>query len=750
VLGEVTDVRLGLRNGVPCVLAIVMGSCGVDEPLGELQSGLDSQLTRLRAHDDATNNYYAMTFSGTFAYHRLYLDTDEATTGFATCGLGAEYLIENTHLYQYAGTGTNWSWTDLGTVTNTISTAGAAWTVARSAVGEAAFPNRARMCFETKDAAGVKDTSAIYTHVYSDESEPVHAFVAYNDAATIYYQATFDASVAYKHVFIDTDESVATGYANAGIGANFMIENGTLYQYTGSGSTWSWSSVGSANMSPSTAGAVGVTTWSIARSAVGETAASERADLVFHGSPTYTAIYDHVYSGGTSTPPPGTIEDTSYGTDPNDELRNPERGFFHNVVPDGNDYHTLMPAYLYLDQVCDDTLVWDGYTAGTTSPVLKTFVQTKLIPARNAGAKVIFRPRYDTQSGHGPSPCTIGGVNVFHADAASGADPLAIQKNHIEAVARMIADNKDVIAFIQAGYLGRWGEWNTNDHADETAPWLYDDTQRAAVIDYVRARYEHYGIEQDVELRRPVFAKEIVERDADANIGLHSDCYMSNDSDGGTYSDFEDIPQNFGDEDLAREWAEDFTTNASFGGETCNAGGSERWRSCADVLDEMPDIHVGYLNGDYSEFLLDALDDDECLDDVLRNLGYRFKVTRVVYTPSTTAGGSFTVNVDVINTGWARLQKPRDAAIVLRGPTTHTYLPSNRDTELWAPGETRTLAFTGTAPAAGTYTVRLAIPDPDAPTDIDYAIKLATTRNGTSVFDPATGDNNLGVTITVQ
>jgi hypothetical protein len=752
-----------------CLCAVTMSTLGCqlpDDPLlDQAESSLESQLTRLRAYNDATNNYYAMNFTGTFAFHRVYIDTDEnSATGFSYCGLGADYLIENSSAHHYTGTGANWSWSSLGSSSPTINSSGAAWTIARSTFGESAFPNRARMCFETKTATDVKDTSAIYTHVYSNETLAIHRQLAYNDATQLFYQAYFDVAVSHKHAFIDSDENAATGYATGGIGADYMVENNSVYDYTGDGSTWSWTNLGASNMSPSTSGATGTTTWTFARSLIGETGTSERADLVWHGSPTaggssiYTAIYDHIYSGGSASPPPtGTIEETGYASDPNNELRNPERGIYHGDLPTPSDYWTLVPEWLWLHTVCDDYLTWNGYNAQGTSAILNDYVRLQLLPARAVGAKVIFRPRYDNPSGNGPSACTINGYQVFHADRPSGSTgsaQLAIQKNHIDAIAAMLGDYKDVIGFIQAGYLGRWGEWNTNDHPDETAPFLYDDALRAELIDYVLAKYEQHGIKQDVGLRRPVFAKEVTDRDADANVGLHSDCYMTNSSDGGTYSDFEDVAANFGDEELAKSWAENFTSNASFGGETCDlwgtAAGTERWRSCSNVLAEMPDIHVNYINGDYSGDAIDEWSAGQCFDDVLRNLGYRFKVTRVVYTPSATPGGSFTVNVDVVNSGWAKLQKPREAKLVLRGPTTQTYLPSNRATENWAPGQPITLSFTGTAPAAGVYSVRLAIPDPDAPTNKNYAIKLATVRNGVNVFETATGENNLGVSINVQ
>jgi len=53
--------------------------------------------------------------------------------------------------------------------------------------------------------------------------------------------------------------------------------------------------------------------------------------------------------------------------------------------------------------------------------------------------------------------------------------------------------------------------------------------------------------------------------------------------------------------------------------------------------------------------------------------------------------------------------------------------------------------------------VRLWIPDPDLPNPDDYpkaktnyAVKLATLRDGANVFDPDTAENDLGVEITVR
>lgn len=66
---------------------------------------------------------------------------------------------------------------------------------------------------------------------------------ARNDATDLSYRVQLQNGWDYRRVYIDTDRAAATGYRVAGIGAEFLIENGGLYAYTGTGSTWSWSLV---------------------------------------------------------------------------------------------------------------------------------------------------------------------------------------------------------------------------------------------------------------------------------------------------------------------------------------------------------------------------------------------------------------------------------------------------------------------------------------------------------------------------
>ena len=256
--------------------------------------------------------------------------------------------------------------------------------------------------------------------------------------------------------------------------------------------------------------------------------------------------------------------DTKYTTDENPKLKNPERGIYYRSWQDG-DFHTIVAEWLWLGTVCGENLTWNGLGADDTSRKLNDYAQ-KLEVHRKNGVKVLFRPRYDEPESEGkPSGCTINGAPVFHADSKD------CQFNHIDAIAEMLGNYRDVIAYIQAGYLGRWGEWNADEYSLEVnGPLLHSYTDRSDIIDRVLSAYAAAGVLQDVELRRPVFAKEVVDRNSGANVGLHNDCFMSNDGDFGTYATtFPNSPVQFDDYVEAMEWAVAHTAKASFGGETC-------------------------------------------------------------------------------------------------------------------------------------------------------------------------------------
>ena len=454
---------------------------------------------------------------------------------------------------------------------------------------------------------------------------------------------------------------------------------------------------------------------------------------------------------------PGLVRDTSYQADPDPDLANPERGIYY-WSPRADDPHTLVGEWLYLGDECDADLAWAGASDPSTSPVLRDYA-ARLDEHLAAGRKVIFRPRYDV-----PGDDEVGRCGVFHADTR------ARQLAHVDAVAAMLGDYRDVIAFVEAGYLGRWGEWNHAGYDASAAPLLVDPTSRREVAARALDRYRAAGLERHVELRRPIFAREVLAEHPESagGIGLYDDCFMTNDSDMGTYSNFESgNPHNFASTAEAIAWAESHTLDASFGGETCPFAGA-RWERCDNMVgdgSEPARLHLSYLHGAWADTARATWEAGGCYDEIKRRLGYRFEVRAVSFPAEVASGALAEVGVEIENTGWARMHGARRAYLTITDDAGETRviadapvagLPSSPPSEPptgdavagWAPGNTSMLRARF-APPDGEWTLGVLLPDPDAPDALAYAVRLATLRDGAPLFDAATGVNDLGVVLAV-
>ena len=103
-----------------------------------------------------------------------------------------------------------------------------------------------------------------------------------------YFQATFNTSTSLHHVFINTDDNTATGYllpspSTSKLGADYMLENNTLYK--SSCACWGWSAVSGVNPQMTVSG--NTYTWTVPLSALSSPAATEQAE--FNGNTSYTA-----------------------------------------------------------------------------------------------------------------------------------------------------------------------------------------------------------------------------------------------------------------------------------------------------------------------------------------------------------------------------------------------------------------------------------------------------------------------------
>src|SRR6266480_2095113 len=84
-------------------------------------------------------------------------------------------------------------------------------------------------------------------------------------STTLTFKLTYQGTPSFVRVFVDADRKAPTGYPVGGIGADYLIENGFLYRYAGSGGSWAWTLIKTLSLSKSN----GMATWNVALSDLG-------------------------------------------------------------------------------------------------------------------------------------------------------------------------------------------------------------------------------------------------------------------------------------------------------------------------------------------------------------------------------------------------------------------------------------------------------------------------------------------------
>jgi len=413
-----------------------------------------------------------------------------------------------------------------------------------------------------------------------------------------------------------------------------------------------------------------------------------------------TSETDTTTGGPNLDPAPTEVQDYP----PSDAVVvNPERGPYRFVVLTENpdlqairaEGITLVYSYVRLDD----------YREQDIGDALLADLEAGLDSAREAGVKVILRFAYN----EGPYP-----------DSEPDA-PLAWVPAHIAQVTPILEEHVDVIAVVQAGFIGAWGEWHTSTNN------LLDDKDTIlsallAAVPSSRMTQLRYPVYKDELYGGPLPEQEAYSELDGARVGHHNDCFLASDTDLGTYP-----------EDAIETWktfVEQDTPYLVMGGETC-ADNPPR-SSCAPALEEFERFHYSFINIDYHPDVVDSWHSDGCYATIDRRLGYRFSLTSVERASTARPGGHHRFVLELDNEGWAAPYNPRDFDVVLTGPGGTWVAPIEVDPRSFAPGQHHVIAGDLQLPSdapAGTYDLALALPDPTASLrdNPSYAIAFANT-----------------------
>jgi hypothetical protein len=478
--------------------------------------------------------------------------------------------------------------------------------------------------------------------------------------------------------------------------------------------------------------------------------------------------------------------DTVRYTASDSDFANPERGFYRATEVNVSNYtslelnqlqtwRTLQQAdgggiYKLYSTLVFRSIVLDGFTNSALSTDVLDKIKTDFATARQAGVKLIVRFSYTTSS-HGGS-CPEGGICPPYGDA-----PKNIVLQHITQLKPLLQDNADVIACVQEGFIGIWGENYYTDYFGDPSSngqsqlldsnWQDRIDVLKAVLDAVPAnrmvqvrepqmkqRYV-YGIDAPVT-SGPLTEAEAFSGEDKARIGMHNDCFLSGVGDYGTYDDYgNSTSPRQSAVGVLEAYAQADNKYTAAGGETCDDTYSPQndCETAGMAQTVMRGLHYSFLNCAYNNDVNNDWVAGGCMENIKRDLGYRFVLTTGVFPGApVTAGMQFRITLRLRNEGYASPYNQRPARLILRSQKSGKEYTINLATDVrkWYTGDlvVNEIVTTDAAMTAGNYDLLLSLPDAAASLAgrPEYAIRLA----NTGVWEESTGYNKLGATLTVR
>jgi hypothetical protein len=426
----------------------------------------------------------------------------------------------------------------------------------------------------------------------------------------------------------------------------------------------------------------------------------------------------------------GASTSITYTADDSTIFPNPERGFYASngscqfTPATLESYRTSQSVSLVLCEINLRPFINSNIDVATLNNI-----NHAMALFRQAGLKAVVRFGYS-----------------WTANARPQDTSKAWMLTHIAQLKPLLQSNSDVIATLQAGFIGIWGEWYYTDYFGSmgvisTAQWK--DRQ-----DVLEALLDALPPARTVQLRTPAFKQhfygtapltttEAFTNTAKARVGQHNDCFLATADDYGTYANVAADKAYLAQDNLY----------VPQGGETCVVSRYSGW---TNANKDMTTLHYSYLNKDYNTSVLKSWGNN--INIAKRKLGYRFSLTQANYPNAVPSGGTLNMNFSIRNSGYAAPYNARNVELILRNTSTggiHAF-KLNTDPRRWTPGTTSTISqsVTLTGVPAGAYALllNLADPSPSLAARSHYAIRLA---NNAGLWEAGTGFNALNHTLTV-
>jgi hypothetical protein len=468
-----------------------------------------------------------------------------------------------------------------------------------------------------------------------------------------------------------------------------------------------------------------------------------------------------------------------------EDFPNPERGFYLPIGTNASHPFPLETAHLRrmftgpqiqgkARYAIRSTLLMREYTLDTfrQRPLSQDFldlVDHDLDVIREAGLKVILRFCYISQTHTGDCP------DVYKICPPYGDAPKAIVLQHIAQLAPLLKKHADIIAVLQEGFIGIWGENFYTDYFGDpgnNGPGRIMDSSWKDRNEVLHALLTALPADRMIQVRTPQIKQKYVYGPGasigvapltaaegftmtdKARIGYHNDCFLSGVDDYGTYYDYGSSTQPKKEANLPlRHYLQQDSRYVAFGAETCDDAYSpdNDCEPAGHAEADMAAVHISFLNAAYNNDVNNDWDSLGCISSIRERLGYRLVMRSGRWPARAVTGRPFSFTLLMTNTGYASPYNPRPVFLILRNHATGSELalPCPADPRKWFSGD---FEWDGAVQlpagmAAGQYDLLLDLPDsyPSIAHRPEYSIRLA----NEDCWEEKTGYNNLHVSVRV-
>lgn len=389
--------------------------------------------------------------------------------------------------------------------------------------------------------------------------------------------------------------------------------------------------------------------------------------------------------------------------------------------------------------------------------------------AREAGIKLILRFSY-TNDTHGG--CSAGSICPPYGDA-----PLSVVLAQVNQLKPYLQQNADVIACVQEGFIGIWGEGYYTDYFGDASSaghdklldsnWTARNEVLKALLDAVpkdrmiQVRYPQLKQRYVNGLSAPVTSPGMTQSDAfngtdNSRIGFHNDCFLADASDEGTYQDYgnDNTAASLSETTISalRNYVSTESKYVVVGGESCTPSSKSQCDPAGTAKNEMALMHYSFLNAEYNPDVIKSWADGGCLKTIKNDFGYRFVLEDGSFPTQINSGESLVFDLNLKNVGYASPYNERPVQLILRNSATFEIIALTLHTDIrkWYSGEIAikdTLTLPASIPA-GTYELLLNMPDayPSIAKRPEYSIRCA----NADVWESSTGYNKLNCSVQVK